>query len=97
MKGGAKFYHPPNVKQANNPFLSNDKRNVYKKDKDDKPKAPEVKPDDTLPTKSPTKFCAMQVPDTTRFALTSMLVTAICCVVTLPVKSITCTGGMLTL
>ncbi len=50
MKGGATFYHPPNVKQANNPFLSNDNRTVYKKEKgDEKPiEKPVKKVDDDI-------------------------------------------------
>jgi hypothetical protein len=44
MKGGATFYHPPIKKPANTPFISNDSRNVYRREikkeetKEDKPK-----------------------------------------------------------
>lgn len=47
MKGGATFYHPPNVKQPNNPFISNDNRRVYNQNKEDKP-APKPKPQDDI-------------------------------------------------
>ena len=44
MKGGATFYHPPNTKYPNNPFISNDNRSVYKKEKgDEKPVEKPVK------------------------------------------------------
>ena len=32
MTGGATFYHTPTKKVHNNPFISNDKKNVYKRD-----------------------------------------------------------------
>ncbi len=44
MKGGATFYHPPIKTPSNTPFISNDAKNVYKRDLDKS--QPEVKKDD---------------------------------------------------
>ncbi len=48
MKGGAQFYHPPIKTPANTPFISNDAKNVYKRDFEPKKEQKEEKTDPTL-------------------------------------------------
>ena len=44
MKGGGKFFNKPYTKVKNNPFISNDNRNVYKRNQADKPPPKPEKP-----------------------------------------------------
>ncbi len=50
MKGGATFYHPPIKTPANAPFISNDAKNVYKRDLEPKKEPKESKEEKTDPS-----------------------------------------------